>query len=464
MKRIGCLIAFILVAKFAFTQSIEYECVSCKGNDIIFENLASGIGEKNIATGKCSFVGGTKSLASNSFSFAFGLEAKSEGISSFALGYGSQSLGMFSLAIGRGTIAAGDASFALGNMNLAQAGGSYLFGEFLKSTASGSVTIGMGAGIGSNYLKNNKSYSLMVGFNSVYPTLFVNGGSGTYKTGKVGIGNITTPAAKLHILGDNDPANTNDASLFIQSAGNYNSSIWLGDMEHSIVSKPGTDITFHTSTGSNFVFENGNVGIGTNTPNHLLEINGDFFVTSTSSILGNVGIGTSVLPTEKLVVNGNISQTVGFNIATNQIKAPDVNGLRLSDQGGHGIFVTEGGNVGIGTDSPGEYKLAVDGKIQAEELKIVLSVPSSDYVFEKEYDLISIAKLEDYIAKNKHLPEVPSAKEFEENGYNVGEMDNLLLKKIEELTLYIINQQKELEYQQNEINKLKYILSHTSIE
>ncbi len=454
MKRIGCLIALVLVANYAFTQTNEYECVSCKGNEISFENLASGVGLENIATGKYSFAGGTKSLASNSFSFAYGLEAKSEGLSSFALGNGTQSLGMYSLAIGRGTIAAGDASFALGYMNLAQAESSYLFGEFLKSTAGGSVTIGIGAGTGSNYLKNNKAYSLMVGFNSIYPTFFVNGGSGTYKTGKVGIGNITTPTAKLHILGDNDPANANDASLFIQSAGNYNSSIWLGDMEHSIVAKPGTNITFHTSTGSSFVFENGNVGIGTNTPNHLLEINGDFYVTSTSSMLGNVGIGTSVLPTEKLVVNGNISQTAGYNITTNQIIAPDTNGLRLSDQDGLGIFVTEGGNVGIGTESPGVYKLAVNGKILAEELKIVESVPSSDYVFEKEYNLMTINKLEDFITKNKHLPEVPSAKEFEANGYSVGEMDDILLRKIEELTLYIIQQQKEIE-------KLKSILLHS---
>ncbi len=73
------------------------------------------------------------------------------------------------------------------------------------------------------------------------------------------------------------------------------------------------------------------------------------------------------------------------------------------------------------------------------------ALPCSDYVFEPDYQLRSLEEVEGYVKENKHLPEVPSAAEFEENGYSIGEMDDVLLRKIEELTLYMIEQQKEIE-------------------
>jgi hypothetical protein len=72
-------------------------------------------------------------------------------------------------------------------------------------------------------------------------------------------------------------------------------------------------------------------------------------------------------------------------------------------------------------------------------------VPSSDYVFETEYELMSVREVEAYITQHKHLPNVPSAEEFKQNGYKAGDMDDLLLRKIEELTLYIIEQEKRIE-------------------
>lgn len=114
---------------------------------------------------------------------------------------------------------------------------------------------------------------------------------------------------------------------------------------------------------------------------------------------------------------------------------------------------TNQGQLGIGTTDFGEYKLAVAGKIIATELTIVDNVPSSDYVFSEEYNLRTLAEVEDYVWKNRHLPEVPSAREFKENGYQVGTMDDLLLRKVEELTLYLIAQQKLLEKQQTLLEK-----------
>ncbi len=88
------------------------------------------------------------------------------------------------------------------------------------------------------------------------------------------------------------------------------------------------------------------------------------------------------------------------------------------------------GNFGIGTASPAE-KLSVNGKIRAHELKIeILGWP--DYVFTPSYKMRSLGELEQYITLNKHLPEIPSAAEAEKNGIEVGEMNKLLLKKIEE--------------------------------
>jgi hypothetical protein len=105
--------------------------------------------------------------------------------------------------------------------------------------------------------------------------------------------------------------------------------------------------------------------------------------------------------------------------------------------------LTNNGNLGIGTANP-DMKLTVNGNIHAEEVKIDLSISAPDYVFKEDYNLKSLEELEIFIKENNHLPEIPSAKEFEENGLMLAKMDMDLLKKIEELTLYTIAQQKEI--------------------
>ena len=116
--------------------------------------------------------------------------------------------------------------------------------------------------------------------------------------------------------------------------------------------------------------------------------------------------------------------------------------------------ITSSGNVGIGTTSTGTCKLAVEGKIGAREVNVLAS-GWPDYVFENNYNLPTLSELEAYIKVNKHLPEVPSACTVEENGVNLGEMNMLMLKKIEELTLYVIELKKENEQIKAQINKLK---------
>tara|TARA_R110000796_G_scaffold104102_1_gene213673 strand:- start:4286 stop:5128 length:843 start_codon:yes stop_codon:yes gene_type:complete len=108
------------------------------------------------------------------------------------------------------------------------------------------------------------------------------------------------------------------------------------------------------------------------------------------------------------------------------------------------LFVDEwNGRVGIGTTSP-DSKLTVKGNIHAEEVKVDLSVPAPDYVFKEDYKLKTLEETQAYIKENGHLPNMPSAQEFEENGMELGVMNLKLLEKIEELILYTINQEEEI--------------------
>ena len=111
------------------------------------------------------------------------------------------------------------------------------------------------------------------------------------------------------------------------------------------------------------------------------------------------------------------------------------------------------GNVGIGTTTPAE-KLSVNGKIRAKEVKVE-TANWPDYVFEPSYLLPDLKTTEQFIKENKHLPEIPSAEEVKANGINLGEINAKLLKKVEELTLYLIEQNRRLDAQQKEIEQLK---------
>jgi hypothetical protein len=118
-------------------------------------------------------------------------------------------------------------------------------------------------------------------------------------------------------------------------------------------------------------------------------------------------------------------------------------------------------SVSVGTDlTPSGYKLAVGGKIIAEELKVQLqSAPWPDYVFAKGYKLPSLLEVEKQIKEKGHLENMPSATTVKENGFEVGEMNRLLLEKVEELTLYTIDQQKQLDKQTREIEELKALVN-----
>ncbi len=242
--------------------------------------------------------------------------------------------------------------------------------------------------------------------------------------------------------------------------------------------------------------QNGNVGIGTSNPTEKLQVDGGVLVNSgkgnlnigypsghqwkmstiggganlqlwanpsagASSLVayfkqnGNVGIGTSN-PKQKLHVYGNRLRlsTPGNGNRFIEMRTDgahmdlNANGgnLYLHANTGNTIIQRFGGKIGMGTSYiPAGYKLAVDGRIICEELKVQLTGDWPDYVFEDNYDLMPLDELEAEIESKGHLPGIPSAKEVAAEGITVGEMQRKMMEKIEELTLYVIDLKKENE-------------------
>ncbi len=110
------------------------------------------------------------------------------------------------------------------------------------------------------------------------------------------------------------------------------------------------------------------------------------------------------------------------------------------------ITLNQSGTVSIGTSQAhDDYKLGVGGKIIAEEMKVQLQSAWPDYVFDKNYNLWTIQEVDTYIKEHGHLHNIPSATEVKNEGIQLGEMNAKLLQKIEELTLYIIQQQEDIQ-------------------
>ena len=120
-----------------------------------------------------------------------------------------------------------------------------------------------------------------------------------------------------------------------------------------------------------------------------------------------------------------------------------------------GSTVSYLGEVAVGTSSvPSGYTFAVNGKIRTREIRVDQDV-WPDYVFEKDYDLLTLEEIQKHIEDKGHLPNIPSATEVRKNGVQLGEMSNLLLVKIEELTLHIIELKREIEQLKNDKNQKK---------
>ena len=244
MKRTISILVAAFLSLILFNQSGKTQnCIFCNSNTV--GDSSSAIGAENISTGKYSLASGYLNNATGGSSLAAGFSNSSLGNSSISLGFSCIANGLGAFAAGRNATANGNSSFALGKyVNT----GESVYGSFV-----------IGQGSSETYsLNNTLSNTLMIGFISTRPTFFVSASNGYDKTGKIGIGNITEPEAKLHIKADNNE----DASLFLQSTGaNYFGKLMLGDESHIISSKTGENLKFETEIDKDFVFKNGSLFI-----------------------------------------------------------------------------------------------------------------------------------------------------------------------------------------------------------
>lgn len=182
---------------------------------------------------------------------------------------------------------------------------------------------------------------------------------------------------------------------------------------------------------------NGKLGIGVADPGYPLEVNGAVKLKNGNTdllIYRDSDVGDwSLLRT-------NTGNGIGL------IGQPDFVALSVS---------RTTSNVGIGTRDTKGFRLGVKGKIAAEEVKVAIYNNWSDFVFENEYNLPSLKEVEKHINEKGHLKDIPSASEVAKNGIFLGDMNAKLLQKIEELTLYTIQQQKELEAQHQKNKSLE---------
>lgn len=276
--------------------------------------------------------------------------------------------------------------------------------------------------------------------------------------GNVGIG-TNNPTEKLSVQAANGNAvnmalrNTDGTSLLSLATD--------GAAQSSISTYYG--LTFNANNSPFYSFRlggseyfridgSGKVGIGVvGTPQAALHIAGGMQPQSGASVIYDKGVGA----------NQFYLSFYGDNLSQAFIGQPANVSKRLDlGTGNANITMTLlDGNVGIGTTTP-QSKLAVNGTVCATKVRVSPTGCWADYVFDKGYKLRSLSEVEQYINQHHHLPEVPAAAEVEKNGLDVGDNQATLLKKIEELTLYVIEQNKKLESQQQQIDQLKKEVSN----
>jgi hypothetical protein len=300
-------------------------------------------------------------------------------------------------------------------------------------------------------------------------------------SGNVGIG-TTSPGVKLDVSGSASFAGVvfkNYSSPGTLGSPVYENAFLYGasntgygaiQFGNEYAANLATSLKIRLTNQSNSTFDaltinsSGDVGIGTASPVVKLDVNGS------ASFAGAVhknysSPGTLGSPAYENAFSYGASNTgygaiqFGNEYAANLATTLKIRLTNQSNSTFDALTISSSGNVGIGTTSTSD-KLSVDGNVYSSgnisafgfiktKKLTVTQTAWPDYVFSKKYKLRSLSSLESFIKQNKHLPEVPSAKEVEERGISVGDNQALLLKKIEELTLYIIELNKKIDSLEN---------------
>lgn len=286
----------------------------------------------------------------------------------------------------------------------------------------------------------------------------------TNLSSSVGIG-TSTPSQKLQIKGGSflvgsgasPNANSGIKILAPISSTHYN---WMigaqQNVDQAFEITPSTTVGGTTfSTPAITIKAGGNVGIGTTSPISKLDVSGTLTVSGVRPISISSGGITQKGETGGWAIEygylGSGGTSVGGFGALGNNDA--LTNYYIGSYTNQRLVVTNDGNVGIGTTNPGNYKLNVTGRIRANE--VVVNTSGADFVFHEDYKLPDLSDVESFIKENKHLPDIAPAAEMKVNGMNVSETQTKLLQKIEELTLYIIEQNKTNELQNREIENLK---------
>jgi hypothetical protein len=298
--------------------------------------------------------------------------------------------------------------------------------------------------------------------------------------GYVGIGTYN-PGSELEVVGNiisrhlgNNLANASIADFnFLPSGAQYTNPVaiikasftgsnWYSGSKLSFFTNPGPDITATSSLERLTITSMGYVGIGTSAPASELELLGNFSSRHKGGNLPNASISdinfipngaqyTAPVAMIRASYSGN-NWYNGTKLSFYTNPGPDITATSNLER----LTIAPGGNVGIGTANP-DSKLAVNGLIHAKEVKVDSDV-FPDYVFEPSYELLPLEAVKTYINQEHHLPEMPTALEVKREGLNLGDINRLLVKKVEELTLYLIQQReetdKQIRAQQQQINQL----------